>query len=215
MHLRIFSIGQTFLLQVTTKVLHFVLHPLPPSITPPFTHTHTCRSQSEYVQSWIRRLGSFAKALLVRMPSPTTIMELMPESFKTCGLGSVVLVGDCTDILTEGCDSVLASSEMHSDKSHHNVAMGLAWVTPNGYVALATDLFCGRTSEQEACKQCGPIFSKIPSKCALMYDKGVAKLQVHLPNLNQVSTLHLYLYLPYTCTLILCICPYTHTCRCP
>ena len=111
----------------------------------------------------------------------------MPESFKECGLGKVLLVGDCTDILTEGSSSVVTSSEMHSDKSHHDVAMGLAWVTPNGFVAVATDLFCGRTSEQEACKECGPIFSKIPAMYALMYDKGVAKLQVHLENLNQVN----------------------------
>ena len=126
----------------------------------------------------------------MRMPSPTTIMQMMPASFTSCGLGKVVLVGDCTDILTEGCDSVLESSQMHSDKSHHDVAMGLAWVTPNGYVALACDLFCGRTSEQEACKECGPVFSKIPAQCALMYDKGVAKLQVHLKNLNQARILY-------------------------
>ena len=112
----------------------------------------------------------------------------MPQSFVDSGLGSVVLIGDCTDLATEGCnDSVLTSAEMHSDKTKHDVAMGLAWVTPNGYVALACDLFCGRTSENEACAACAPALSKIPHKFAFMYDKGVAKLQVHLANLNQVQ----------------------------
>ena len=71
-----------------------------------------------------------------------------------------------------------------------------AWrrrVTPNGYVALACDLFCGRTSENEACLACAPAFAKIPHKYALMYDKGVAKLQVHLENMNQVCMMHEYL----------------------
>ena len=123
----------------------------------------------------------------MRMPDPEAIIAMMPKSFKDCGLGSVVLVGDCSDFATEGCnDSVVLSAEMHSDKTKHDAAMGLAWVTPNGYVALAADLFCGRTSENEACLACAPAFSKIPHKYALMYDKGVAKLQVHLPNMNQV-----------------------------
>ena len=121
------------------------------------------------------------------MPPADVVASAMPETFKACGLESVIAVGDCTDILTEGCNSsVVTSSDMHSDKTKHDVAMGLAWVTPTGYVAIACDLFCGRTSEQEACKECQPVFSKIPSKYALMYDKGVAKLQVHLENLNQV-----------------------------
>ena len=98
-----------------------------------------------------------------------------------------MLVGDCTDIRTEGDSSVVASAEMHSDKTKTDAAMGLAWVTPTGFVGLATDLFCGRTSENKACQACVPVFAIIPGKYSLMYDKGVAKLQVHLPNLNQAT----------------------------
>ena len=130
------------------------------------------------------------------MPDSDVIASMTPKSFKDCGLGSVVLVGDATDILTEGCNtSVVTSSEMHSDKTSHDVAMGLAFVTGTGYVALACDLFCGRTSEQEACKTCSPVFKHIHGKHAVMYDKGVAKLQVHLPNMNQAALLSLTLTL--------------------
>ena len=66
--------------------------------------------------------------------------------------------------------------------------MGLTWVTPNGCIIIATDLFLGRTSEHEACKACLPALNCIPAKYSLMYDKGVSKLRVHLANLNNVIT---------------------------
>ena len=138
----------------------------------------------------MRRLGYFSKKHLVRLPECEVIESLTPQSFTNCGLGSVVAIGDCTDIATEGCSaSVLTSAEMHSDKTKQDAALGLAFVTPTGYVCIATDLFCGRTSEAEACYAAVTAFAKIPHKNALMYDKGVAKLQVHLPNMNQVLTL--------------------------
>ena len=145
---------------------------------------------SEYVPRWIKRLGRFAKENLVFMPEDfETIVNLTPQPFRDCGLGSVVAIGDCTDLLTEDSrQNKYVSNQSRSDKSKHAAAMGLIWVTPNGMIIIATDLFLGRSSEHEACKTCLPALNRIPAKYALMYDKGVSKLRVHLKNLNHVIT---------------------------
>jgi hypothetical protein len=143
---------------------------------------------SKVVPRWIRRLGLYAKENLVFLPEDLEdIISEMPEAFIECGLGSVVAIGDCTDLLTEDSRSNrYISNQARSDKSDHAAAMGITWTTPNGFIVVATDLFLGRTSEHEACKACLPELNKIPAKYALMYDKGVSKLRVHLKNLNQV-----------------------------
>ena len=145
---------------------------------------------SEHIPVWIKRLGKFAKENLVFLPKDfKTISDMIPEPFTTCGLGSVVAIGDCTDILTEDSrDNKYVSNQSRSDKSKHSAAMGLTWVSPNGMIIIATDLFLGRTSEHEACKACLPALNRIPAEYALMYDKGVSKLRVHLKNLNHVIT---------------------------
>ena len=147
-------------------------------------------AMSIYVSRWIRRLGRFAKANLVFEPEDyETLAAMMPEAFVQCGLSSVVAIGDCTDIMTEDSrENKYLSNQSRSDKSKHAAAMGLTWVTPNGMIIIATDLFLGRVSEHEACKACLPALNRIPAKYSLMYDKGVSKLRVHLLNLNQVIT---------------------------
>lgn len=147
-------------------------------------------AMSVYVPRWIKRCGAFAKENLIFQPQDyESVIALMPQPFIDCGLGSVVAIGDCTDILTEDSgENKYISNQSRSDKSKHAAMMGLAWVTPNGMIVIATDLFLGRTSEHEACKMCVDALSSIPGKYALMYDKGVSKLRVHLTNLNQVIT---------------------------
>ena len=144
---------------------------------------------SQWVARWIRKLGAYAKANLIFAPRDyESLIRLLPASFKECGLGSVVLIGDASDILCEddrGTNIARAKQE-HSDKTKHAAGMGLAWVSPNGLIVIATDLLLGRTSEHAACLACKPQLDRIPAKYALMYDKGVSKLRVHLLNLNQV-----------------------------
>ena len=137
---------------------------------------------------WIRRLGRFAKENLIIEPKDyQTVLDLLPKSFKECGLDTVVAIGDCTDIMTETSrESIMTSNLLRSDKSKHSAAMGLTWCTPNGQIIIATDLFMGRSSEHEACKACIPAFERMPAKFSVMYDKGVSKLRVHLPHLNEV-----------------------------
>jgi len=144
-------------------------------------------AMGRYVKTWIKKLGTVAKNELVGLPGLDEIEELMPQAFHDLGLASVALIGDCTDIPTDRIScSFWLSSLAHSDKTDHTAAMGLQWCTPNGLVAVACDLFMGRSSEQSACKECGPIFKRVPNKWAFMYDKGVKKLQLWLPNLNRV-----------------------------
>ena len=85
--------------------------------------------------------------------------------------------------------SLVASADQHSSKSDAPVAMGLQWCTPIGHVAVAADLVFGRGSEQNVCSEVGRlVFKDVPMEYSLAYDKGVAKLRLHLPNLNQVLT---------------------------
>ena len=148
------------------------------------------RAMTTYMQRWIVRLGRYAKENLVYCPDDwDAITRQLPQPFIDCGLGSVVAIGDCTDILTDdSAENKYVSNQSRSDKSQHAAAMGLTWVTPNGMIIIATDLFLGRTSEHEACKACLPALNQIPAHLSLMYDKGVSKLRVHLLNLNQVIT---------------------------
>ena len=143
---------------------------------------------SVYVVKWIRRLGAFAKACLVQAPRDwQSVADLAPEALIACGLQRVVVIGDCTDILVEEPSAgIMQRNQLRSDKSSHDVAMGIAWVTPIGEIVICSDLITGRSSELEACKACLVELNKIPAKFALMYDKGVNKLRPLLDNLNQV-----------------------------
>jgi hypothetical protein len=119
------------------------------------------------------------------IPKPEVIEGMMPQVFKDLGLGHCILIGDCMNILTERHNGPVSHAAVrHSDET--SAATGLLWCTPNGVVAVATDLFVGRASKMEACKLCcETIFSRIPSKYALMYYKNARKLRVWLPNLNE------------------------------
>jgi hypothetical protein len=146
--------------------------------------------QSDYVDKWIPRLGMFAKANLVFLPKIKTIVALMPQSFIDCGMGKVVLVGDCKDHdVHDESGSLVGHADLPSSKTGGPVAMGQAWCTPTGFVAVAADLVLGRGSEQELSKAVGElVFCDIPAQYSLCYDRGVAKLRLHLQNLNQVLT---------------------------
>ena len=135
---------------------------------------------SVYSTRWIKRCGEYAKENLVFAPEDfEDVIALMPQPFIDCGLGSVVAIGDAADILTEDSgENKYVSNQSRSDKSKHAAMMGLAWVTLNGMIIIATDLFLGRTSEHEACKACIEALGAIPGKYALMYDKGVSKLSL-------------------------------------
>ena len=146
---------------------------------------------TEYTQIWIRRCGRYAKANLVFAPREwSSVAQLAPQVFIDCGLGKVVAIGDASDLLCEDDrgTNLARANQSRSDKSSHAAAMGLNWVTPYGYIVISTDLLLGRSSEHQACLASKVQLDRIPAEFALMYDKGVSKLRVHLKHLNQVIT---------------------------
>ena len=92
------------------------------------------QNMSIYVTRWIKRCGSYMKENVVIQPKDyASIVALMPQAYIDCGLGTIVAIGDCTDILTETSrESTLNSLRLRSSKTDHSAAMGLTWVSPNG-----------------------------------------------------------------------------------
>ena len=64
--------------------------------------------------------------------------------------------------------------------------MGLTWCCPSGWTAIASELVLGRSSEYNTAVALAPRFASVPPHISLCYDKGVASLRAHLPNLNNV-----------------------------
>eukprot|EP00966_Prymnesium_polylepis_P005229 120570-Prymnesium_polylepis.1 len=141
---------------------------------------------SEMCKEWIPRFGRVGRSW-VWLPSMEYVERSMPKSFVQSGMGSVALIGDATDILTETVRKMISvRNQQRSDKSKHSAAMGLSWCTPSGWTAIASDLVLGRTSEYNAAVALAPQFAAVPPQWSLCYDKGVASLRAHLPNLNNV-----------------------------
>lgn len=143
-------------------------------------------SLSNVINHWIPQFGSVGRSA-VWLPSTDYIDATVPASFVNAGMQKVAYIGDCTDILTETVRKIISvRNQQHSDKSKHSAAMGISWCTPTGWTAVASDLVFGRTSEYQAAVSMAGSFSNLPSHYALCYDKGVASLRAHLPNLNNV-----------------------------
>ena len=143
-------------------------------------------SVSRLLQEWIPRCGRVGRSL-VFIPSVGYLARTVPQSFREAGMESTAYIGDCTDLLTQTVRSQISvRNQQHSDKSKHSAAMGLSWCTPSGWTAIASDLVLGRTSEYNAAVAIAGKFDDLPPHWSLCYDKGVASLRAHLPNLNNV-----------------------------
>jgi hypothetical protein len=158
-----------------------------PSLTFLSSFAGTSRGgMSEVVREWIPRFGKVGRSW-VWLPSMEFVERSMPRSFIESGMQQTALVGDATDLLTETVRNLISvRNQQRSDKSKHAAAMGLSWCTPSGWTAIASDLVLGRTSEYNAAVALAPQFAAVPARWSLCYDKGVASLRAHLPNLNNV-----------------------------
>ena len=102
-------------------------------------------------------------------------------------MGSVGYIGDATDLLTESVRSMISvRNQQRSEKSHASAAMGVSWCCQTGWTAVASDLVLARSSEYNTAVAIAPQFASVPPRISLAYDKGVASLRAHLPNLNNV-----------------------------
>ena len=144
------------------------------------------QAASKVVRRWIPRLGQAGRAL-IWAPSTHYLERSCPPSFQDHGMERVAYIGDASDLLTETVrKEISVRNQQRSDKSHHSAAMGVSWCTPSGWTAICSDLVLGRSSEYNTSVSLGPKFSHLPPDWALCYDKGVASLRAHLPNLNNV-----------------------------
>lgn len=143
-------------------------------------------SMSTIQHKWIPRCGRVGRSW-VWNPSVECIDACVTESFERCGMGSVGYIGDATDILTETVrKQISVRNQQRSEKSHASAAMGLSWCTQTGWTAMASDLVLARSSEYNTAVAIAEQFASVPPRIALCYDKGVASLRAHLPNLNNV-----------------------------
>ena len=139
---------------------------------------------SEICKEWIPRLGQAGRSW-VWTPSTGYLERSCPPSFKEHGMRKVAYVGDASDFLTQTVRAEISvRNQQHSDKSKHSAAMGVSWCTPSGWTAIASDLVLGRSSEYNTAVALAPQFAHLPHDWALCYDKGVASLRAHLPNLR-------------------------------
>jgi hypothetical protein len=141
---------------------------------------------SEVCKEWIPRCGKAGRSW-VWVPSMDFIRTSSPQSFVEAGMQNVGFIGDATDLLTDTVRAMISvRNQQHSDKSKHSAAMAVSWCTPIGWTAIASDLVLGRSSEYNTAVAMAPHFASVPPDIALCYDKGVASLRAHLPNLNNV-----------------------------
>ena len=144
------------------------------------------QQMSSICSEWIPRCGRAGRSL-VWNPSPEFLDRTQTQSFIDAGMGSVGYIGDATDVLSETVRRMISvRNQQHSDKSKASCARGLSWCTQTGFTAMASDLVLGRSSEYNTAVSLAGQFSNVPPRIDLCYDKGVASLRAHLPNLNNV-----------------------------
>ena len=119
-------------------------------------------------------VGPHRKLISLSTLKMETIVVLMPQSFIDCGIGKVVLVGDCKDHDVHDESGSLAG---HADLCTHRRQAGRwRWGrrgAPTGFVAVAADLVLGCGSEQELSKAvaCGGalVFCDIPAQSNIAF----------------------------------------------
>ena len=141
---------------------------------------------SHIVNRWIPLCGRAGRSF-VWLPDADYLLGCVPDESRACGMGDVGLYGDCSDFLTETVRLLIELRNMqYLGKSQHSGAMGAAWCSALGFVAVASDLTLGKTSEYELGKFLAPSLEGVPSHVRLCYDKGLPSLRPHLPNMNDV-----------------------------
>ena len=94
----------------------------------------------------------------------------MPTAFKELYPTTRVII-DCSELFIETPSSFRSQSATYSSYKHHNTAKGLVGISPSGAVTFVSDLYSGRSSDQQITRDCG-ILDLLQSGDSVMADKG-------------------------------------------
>ena len=76
---------------------------------------------------------------------------------------------DCPEIFIEKPNSFRSQSVTYSTYKSHNISKGLVGISPSGAVTFVSDLYAGRSSDQQITLDCG-ILSLVESGDSIMAD---------------------------------------------
>lgn len=103
-------------------------------------------------------------------PTRDITQRYMPHCFLDSYPTTRVIL-DCTELFIETPSDYNVQSDTYSTYKSHNTAKGLIAVSPNGYVAFASDLAPGRMSDKGITQQSG-ICSLLEEGDSVMADRG-------------------------------------------
>ncbi|XP_028418362.1 uncharacterized protein LOC114543675 [Dendronephthya gigantea] len=103
-------------------------------------------------------------------PSRKAVDNSMPASFRDMYPSTRVII-DCTEIFIEKPNSFRSQSATFSTYKSHNTAKGLVGISPSGAVTFVSDLYAGRSSDQQITIDCG-ILNLVENGDSIMADRG-------------------------------------------
>ena len=119
--------------------------------------------------TWVDFLHSRLRGYPI-WPTRESVDITMPTAFKELYPTTRVII-DCSELFIETPSSFRSQSATYSSYKHHNTAKGLVGISPSGAVTFVSDLYSGRSSDQQITLECG-ILDLLQSGDSVMADKG-------------------------------------------
>ena len=119
--------------------------------------------------TWIDLLHSHLRAIPI-WASRANIQSNMPSCFRSSYPKTRVIL-DRTEIFIEMASSFRTQSATFSSYKHSNTAKGLIGIAPNGAITFVSELYPGRTSDQNVTKHSG-VLQLLEHGDSVMADRG-------------------------------------------
>ena len=119
--------------------------------------------------TWVDFLHSRLRSFPI-WPTRESVNITMPTAFQELYPTTRVII-DCSELFIETPSSFRSQSATYSNYKHHNTAKGLVGISPSGAVTFVSDLYTGRSSDQQITRDCG-ILDLLESGDSVMADKG-------------------------------------------